>query len=105
MKYVIITVFSTIVLAIATKIGFFIQRIYLDIKGIALASFLSILTGMVSLGYPIIAVIASYIMFLYLLCKIGEVEPIPDAIFASIIGVGTLTLVVINNLDKFDIFY
>lgn len=104
MGIVSITLISTLVLTISTKIGFFIQKVYFDVVGIALAAFLSIITGLVTLAYPILAIILSCSMFMYLLCKIGDIELLPDAILASIIGIGVLGIIIVKNINLINVF-
>lgn len=85
-------------LTIATKIGFTIQRVYVDIKGLALAAVLAVTAGIVSLGYPILAVFAFILVFLYCLCKIGEVSLLPDAILAIMISGAVVLMLIANNV-------
>ena len=85
-------------LTIATKIGFTIQRLYVDIKGIFLASLLAVLAGAVSLGYPILAIFAFLFVFSYCLCKVGEVEFLPDTILALMISVAVIVILISNKV-------
>lgn len=87
----------TLVLTIATKIGFILQRVYVDIRAVALASLLAVVTGVVLLGYPILAALIGGMMFLYLLCRIGQIELMPDALFSTVIGIGAIGILVLNN--------
>ena len=98
MDIIVLLLSYTAILTIMTKIGFIVQRTYYDIRGIALSSFLATVTAFVTVGLPFIGFLAAYIMFLYLLCKIGRISLIPDAILASIIGSGGLIVLLVEHI-------
>lgn len=84
-----ICVILMFILTVTTEIGFIIQKSYVDIRIIALCAIISILVCIIIAAKSIpIACFVSYLLFLGLLSKFGEVEVMPDAIFATVIGVG-----------------
>ena len=96
-----------IVLTITTKIGFVIQGTYFDLKGVALACFIGLLSAFATLGLSIIGLIISYIIYTRLLCRIGMVEMVPDTFLATIIGCAGFAFVmvdIIKNTGVLEIF-
>lgn len=86
-----------LILTIATEVGFLMQKFYADIRAIALSAIISVLVCIIILPKSIIlGVIIAYILFSILLNKFLEVELMPEAILASIIGVGMSIFIIIN---------
>jgi hypothetical protein len=94
---------SAAILTISTKVGFFIQRTYCDIRGIALAAVLATVTAFVTLGLPFVGIVIAYFMYVYLLCRIGKVNLLPDVILATIIGSGALLAVMFDQIKDINI--
>lgn len=105
MDIIRLVLICTVVLTAATKIGFIIQRTYFDIKGIALSAFLATITAFVTVPIPFICVIATFIIYSYLLCKIGKISLLPDVFLAMMIGYSTLIVVMIDYLKDFNILF
>ena len=95
----------TIILTITTKIGFVIEGVYFDIKGLALCAFLGVLTVFVSMGFKIFGLVIGYFLYVKLLCKVGEVELMPDAILASIIGCTIWGIIIFDKISTLGIVW
>lgn len=86
-----------LILTTATEIGFLMQKFYVDIRAIALSAIISVLVCIIiSPKGIILGIITAYILFSILLNKFSEVELMPDTIFASIIGFGVATFIIMK---------
>ncbi len=84
-------------LAVGTEIGFLIQRMYIDIRLIAIASVLTVTAALVTLAYPVIDVLASITIFLYILTRDTEIPLSPDAMLASIVGFSFVAILIVEK--------
>ena len=104
--YIISLILSfTVILTIATKIGFIVQRTYVDIRGIALSALLAIVTAFGTMGLPFMCIIATLTVYLHLLCKIGKTDLFPDTILATIIGGSALIIIMMDYIKDLNILY
>jgi len=104
--YIISLVLSfTVILTIATKIGFIIQRTYVDIRGIALSALLATVTAFGTIGLPFMCIIATLTIYLHLLCKVGKTDLFPDTILAAIIGGSVSIIMMMDYLKDLNILY
>lgn len=86
-----------ILVTITTKLGFTIQRSYIDIKVTLASAAISILVGIILIPTNLIlGFIVGYAILLFLICKWGEVELLTDAIFATIIASGLQLYFIFN---------
>ena len=85
-------------LAVGTEIGFLIQRTYIDIRLIAIASVLAVTVALVTLAYPIIDILATMTIFLYILTKDTEIPLSPDALLAAIVGLAFVAILILEKV-------
>lgn len=103
MEIIRLILICTVILSATTKVGFIIQRTYVDIKGIILSAFLATVTAFVTVSIPVICILATFIIYSYLLCKIGKVSLLPDALLAQIIGTSASIVIMIDYLKDFNL--
>lgn len=98
MEIVILGIKLALALAIGTEIGFLIQRTYIDIRLLAISSVMAVTVALVTLAYPIVDVLATVTIFLYLLTKDTEIPLSPDAILAAIVGFAFVAILILEKV-------
>ena len=87
---------TLIVIVTTTKIGFMIQKVYVDIKAIIPAVAIAILIGMIFSNIPLLGLFIGYVVLIELLTRMAKVKAMPDALFATVIGIGLQVIILIN---------